>query len=145
MALKKTFLSEEDIQRLERLPKPDLLERLRGMTGSTLVQLFAEMLQSYRLAARVANAALRAFSLPDPDAATQLERCLADYAESHVTRHGGDLEVLCDELSFLLEDTADFSADEIRTLVEERLQDYRLQLQKLHAQKGDQLSMLPNT
>lgn len=122
---KKTTLLETEIQTLEGMGQ-HLADHLLGLPHEKLAELVKRMLGSYRLAARVANAAWWTFKATTESekaqAADQLRDSLADYAPNNFSRRRVEIETLIDEFIVLRDRMEGLSADECRELVEEMTQ-----------------------
>jgi hypothetical protein len=145
MAGRKKFLPEDEIQRLERMAGQQYTDHLSGLSREELEKLFTLMLNSVRLYRRVSNAAVRWFLSQTPENWEEFVRCAAEYMPDQISMHGGDVEVLCDELTFILEQAGILSHEELVELLEGRLIEYEQQLQKMRAVAGDQLSLPART
>jgi hypothetical protein len=128
------ILPEGDIQALERMVGHSLTDHLSALTHEDLQKLFTRMLSSFRVTARVANAAWLYAKDPTEDSREQLFRCLADYAPNYFTRHAADLEVLVDEFTIVYEDSEAMGKEELREMIGERLKAWSNELAKAREQ-----------
>lgn len=97
LLMKKSHLSEKEIQQYESMDSAEIGAVFFKLGVSKAGMLFYAMLQSYRIAARVANAAwgyVKALEAKDEynsrEEFTSLERALNDYSPENFSPHRGD-------------------------------------------------------
>jgi hypothetical protein len=138
MSAKRKYLTDPEIQSLASLSSAQLQERLVELGPDETRNLISRLLVSYRLAARVANAAWGFFKAwtkgggPMSLYEEQLSETLKDYAPTDFPRDQGEIETVIDEAKSLLEDMADLSADECREVVATRIHLHEQLLSTLH-------------
>lgn len=130
------FLKESEIVALEERGR-ELVPHLLQLSQEKLADITARLLTSYRLAARVANAAWKkekAASLSEKvRAASDLQRCLVDYAPNNFSHHLGEIETLVEEFTSLHAEMEGLSPDECRELVQSRLEMFEDQLRTIRS------------
>lgn len=136
---KKRFLPESEIQALLVLDRSAIVEKLAKMGTDGVAGLLERMQASYMIAARVANAGWAFYQESNrgwvaPETVEQMQATLRDYSPANFPLHGGELEVLCDELEDLRNNMRGMTAEECRELVEQRHAQY------LHALRAAQES-----
>lgn len=94
LLMKKNHLSESEIQQYETLTLEEISSVFFKLGVSKGAQLFFVMLQSYRIAARVANAAwgLVQSNLQSPEELKRLQQALRDYSPNNFAPHRSDIE-----------------------------------------------------
>jgi hypothetical protein len=141
------FLPESIIQAFEHLPEQDLTDELSTYTNENLIRMFVRMLRSYRLAARVANAALRICDKIEVIAARPLQgnfeglrEALSHYAPEnwdYATAH--ELGNVVEELQALYDATSSHQMTQMEMLqyIELRIEKTWERLENARQHRGD--------